>query len=86
MNKSVYLGLSTLEISKIIIYEFWYDYVKPKYGEKAKLYYMDRGSYIFYIKTENIYSDISKDFEATTPGIYSETNPLPSITLLFPSV
>ena len=37
MNKRVYLGLSILELSKILMYEFWYDYVKPKYGEKAKL-------------------------------------------------
>ena len=37
INKPVYLGLSMLELSKILIYEIWYDYVKPKYGEKAKL-------------------------------------------------
>ena len=37
MNKPVYLGLSRLEISKILMYEFWYDYVKPRYGEKSKL-------------------------------------------------
>ena len=36
MNKPVYLGLSILELNKILIYKFWYDYVKPKYGEKAK--------------------------------------------------
>ena len=41
MNKPVYLGLSVLELSKILIHEFWYDYVKPKYDEKAKLCYMD---------------------------------------------
>ena len=41
MNKPVCLGLSIVELSKILIYEFWYDYVKPKYGEKAKLCYMD---------------------------------------------
>ena len=35
MNKLVYLGLSILELSKIVIYEFWYDYVKAKYAEKA---------------------------------------------------
>ena len=34
MNKSVYLGRSILEVSKIVMYEIWYDYVKPKYGEK----------------------------------------------------
>ena len=61
MNKPVCLGLSILEISKIVIYEFWFDYVKPKYGEKAKLCYMDRGSFIVCIKTEDIYVDITKD-------------------------
>ena len=61
MNKPICLGLSILEISKIVIYEFWFDYVKPKYGEKAKLCYMDRGSFIVYIKTEDIYVDITKD-------------------------
>ena len=41
LNKSVYLGLLILEFSKILMYECWYDYVNPKYGEKVKLYYMD---------------------------------------------
>ena len=43
MSKPVYLGLLILEISKILMYEFWYDYVKPKYGEQEKLCYMDAG-------------------------------------------
>ena len=46
MNKPVYLGLSILELSKILIYEFSYDYVKPTYGEKAKMYYMDTDRFI----------------------------------------
>ena len=37
MNKPLYLGLSILELSKILMYEFWYDYVKPKYFEKSKI-------------------------------------------------
>ena len=44
MNKPVHLGLSILELSKILMYEFWYDYVKPKYGKKAKLCYMGKVS------------------------------------------
>ena len=57
MNKPVYLGLSTLELSKILMYEFWYDYVKSKYGEKAKWCYMDTDSLLVYKKlyiTENV--------------------------------
>ena len=63
MNKPVHLGLSILELSKILMYEFWYDYVKPKYGEKAKLCYMDTDSFIVYIKTDDIYKDIAEDVE-----------------------
>ena len=63
MNKPVYLGLSILELSKILMYEFWYDYVKPKYGEKVKLCYMDTDSFIVYIKTDDIYKDIAEDVE-----------------------
>ena len=55
MNKPVYLRLSILELSKIIMSEFCYDYVKPKYGKKEKLCYMDTDSFILYIKTNDIY-------------------------------
>ena len=41
MNKPIYLGMSIFDISKTLIYEFWYDYVKPKYKQKAKLCYMN---------------------------------------------
>ena len=50
MSKPVYLGLSILELSKILLHEFWYDYIKLKYDEKAKLCYMDTDSFIVYIK------------------------------------
>ena len=63
MNKPVYLGLSILEFSKILIYEFWYNYLKPKYGEKSKFYYMDTDSFILYIKIDHIYKDIAEDVE-----------------------
>ena len=49
MNKPIYLGLSILEISKILIYEFWYDYMKPKYDNNVKLCYMDTDSFIINI-------------------------------------
>ena len=46
VNKPVYLGLSVLQISKIVMYEFWYDYLKPKYREKANLCYIDIENFI----------------------------------------
>ena len=39
MTKPLYIGMSILDISKILMYKFWYDYINPKYGENAKLYY-----------------------------------------------
>ena len=59
MNKPVYLGLSLLELSKIVMHEFWYDYVKSKYGGNAKLCYMDTDISTVYIKTDDIYKDIT---------------------------
>ena len=61
MNKLVYLGLSILELNKILMYEFWYDYTEPKYGEKVKLRYMDTD--ITCIKSDEIYKDIAEDAE-----------------------
>ena len=54
INKSVYLALSILESNKAVTYEFWYDYVKPKYGEKAKLCYMDTDNIKINIKMDDI--------------------------------
>ena len=53
MNKPIYLGLSILKLSKKLMYDFWYNYVKSKYGKKAKLCYMDTDSCIVYIKAED---------------------------------
>ena len=53
MTKPLYLGMSILDISKILMYEFWYDYIKPEYGDRAKLCYSDTDSFVIYIKTED---------------------------------
>ena len=55
MNKLDYLRLSVPKLSKILMYEFWYDYVKPEYGEKAKLCYMDTDSFTVYIKKQMMF-------------------------------
>ena len=73
MNKSIYLGLLILEISKILMYELWYDYVKPKYGNDVKLCYMDTDSFVMNIKTEDFYKDITNDVEKM-----SKNRPLPT--------
>ena len=59
----MYLGLSILELSKILIYEFWYDYEKPKYCKKTQLCYLDTDGFIVYKKTDDIYKDIAEDVE-----------------------
>ena len=63
MNKPVYLGLSILDISKTKMYDFWYNYINRKYGEKANLCYMDTGSFNVHLKTDDIYKDIAGDVE-----------------------
>ena len=61
MNKPVYLGMSILDISKTLMYEFWYDYVKPKYKDKAKLCYTDTDSFVFNVFNEDCFEDINSD-------------------------
>ena len=79
MNKQIYLGLSILEISKTLMYEFWYDYMKPKYNDNVKLCYMDTDSFIMNIKTNYFYKDISNDVENRFDTSNYEVNrPLPT--------
>ena len=61
MNKPVYLGMSILELSKIIMFDFHYKYIKPKYGKQAKLLFTDTDSFLYEIQTEDFYKDISGD-------------------------
>ena len=63
MNKPIYLGLSILEISKTLMYEFWYDYMKSKYNDNVRLCYMDTDSFTMNIKTNDFYKDISDDLD-----------------------
>ena len=64
MNKPIYLGLSILQISKTLMYEFWYNYMKPKYGNDVKLCYMDTDNFVMNIKTNDFYRDIANDVES----------------------
>ena len=63
MNKPVYLCLSILDLNKTVMYEFWYDHLKLKNVEHAKLFYMGADSFIFHVKTDDIYKDIAEEIE-----------------------
>ena len=67
MNKPIYLGLPILEISKLLMYEFWCDYMRPKYGDNVKLCYMDTDNFLINIKTEDFYkdNDVEKRFHTS---------------------
>ena len=79
MNKPIHLGLSILEISKTLMYEFWNDYMKPKYANNVRLCYMDTNSFIINIKTIEFYKDISNDVENRFDTSNYEVNrPLPT--------
>ena len=79
MNKPIYLGLSILDISKITMYEFWYDYVKTIYQDRARLCYLDTDSFVVNIKTKDIYKDISQDVNKRfDTSNYTFDRPLPT--------
>ena len=81
MNKPICLGMSILDVSKTLMYEFWYDYIKPKYQNNAKLFYMVTDSFITHIKTEDFYKDIADDIKNRyDTSNYEVDRPLPKET------
>ena len=78
MNKPIYLELPILELSKITMYEFWYDYVKVKYEDRARLCYMDTDSFVLNVRKKDFYRDISEDVKDRfdTSNFYCD-RPLP---------
>ena len=78
MNKSIYLGFSILDLSKTLVYKFWYEYMKPKYADNVKLCYIDTDSFIMHNKTEDFYEDIADDVEKIfDTSNYEVDKPLP---------
>ena len=76
MNKPVYLGQAILDLSKTLMYEFHYDYMRPKYGSKVKLCYIDTESFLYEVETEDFYRDIAKDVKkrSDTTGYSKDDN------------
>ena len=78
MNKPIYLGQAILDLSKIMMYEFHYNYMVPKYGENLTLCYIDTDSLIYQIKTEDFYADIADDVpKRFDTSNYCDNRPLP---------
>ena len=78
MNKLVYLGQAILDLSKIVMYEFHYDYMIPKYSNRLKLCYMDTDSLVYHIRTEDFYTDITDDVQTRfDTSLYIPDRPLP---------
>ena len=80
MNKPMYIEKAILYLSKTLMYEFHYDYMRPKYGSKVKLCYMDTDSFVYEIDNEDFYRDIAKDVKKRfdTSGYSKDDNrPLP---------
>ena len=63
-NKPRYVGFTVLELAKLRIYDMWYNYLKPKYGDNIELLMTDTDSFIFLVKTEDLYKDIAADIHA----------------------
>lgn len=74
MNKPIAVGMAVLDISKVVMYEFYYNFLKPKYGEKIKLVYTDTDSFILHVETEDFYEDMKDNLERYDTSDYAEDN------------
>jgi len=70
------VGFSILEISKLIMYEFYYDYLKPKYLDRCKLLFTDTDSFCCHIQTEDLYKDMAENIELFDNSNFEQTHPL----------
>ena len=80
MIKPLYLGMPVLDISKTLMYKCWYDYIKPKYGDRSKLCYTDTDSFVIHIITEDFFKDIAPDVDIrfnTSNYDENDNRPLP---------
>ena len=76
LNKQTSVGFSILEISKLVMYEFYYDYLKPKYSDRCKLLFTDTDSFCCHIQTEDLYKDMSENIDLFDTSNFETTHPL----------
>ena len=75
-NKSIFVGQAILDISKTLMFDFHYNYIRKKYGDKAELFFTDTDSLMYLIQTEDFYQDINKDIKKTfDTSNYPENHP-----------
>ena len=80
LNRPIYVGFSILDLSKVLMYQFHYEYMKPKYGCSAKLLFTDTDSLCYEIKTDDIYQDMLQDIDLFDTTEYGQNHPLYSLT------
>jgi len=76
LNKPISVGFSILEISKLIMYEFYYDHLKPKYLDRCKLLFTDTNSFCCHIQTEDLYKNMAENIELFDTTNFEQTHPL----------
>ena len=76
LNRPIYVGLSILDLSKVLMYQFHYEHMKPKYGYNAKLLFTDTDSLCYEIKTDDIYQDMLQDINLFDTSEYGQSHPL----------
>jgi hypothetical protein len=74
-DKPIYVGFTVLDLSKLLMYDFFYEFLKPRYGDRVKLCYMDTDSFTLLIKTNDIYSDIKENLSKFDTSNFSPNNP-----------
>ena len=79
LNKPISVGFAILEISKLIMYTFYYDYLKPKYTDKCRLLFTDTDSLCCHIETDDLYADMGENMELFDTSNFEPTHPLYSV-------
>lgn len=74
MNKPIAIGMSILDISKVVMYDFYYGHLKPKYGENIEMIYTDTDSFIVEVKTDCFYTDMQQNLHKYDTSDYPESN------------
>ena len=74
-NRPIYIGMCVLDLSKILLYDYYYEHLKPKYGENVQLLYTDTDSLLLHIKCDDFYKDMGKDLGLYDMSDYPKDSP-----------